>query len=145
MRNFLLILILIIPFSCSLPSDNNFTFSNPKFNDMQEACEWINQNITYKKDFYDYWKMPQETLNDGDGDCEDQALLLMGIMKYQKDYDSELIIVQLDSSTTHAVVKFKNKYYDCTNGKSYGSGKYNIITTYNYDSAMNVAKYVKNY
>ena len=144
MRNFWLLLI-IISLSCSLPSVDGFKFDNPKFNNMQEACEWVNKNISYKKDYYDYWKLPQETLDDEKGDCEDQALLLMGIMKYQKDYDSELIIVQLDSSTSHAIVRYKDKYYDCTNGKSYGKKSFKIIGTYDYDSAMNVAKYVKNY
>ena len=138
-------LLIIIPLSCALPSDDGFKFNNPSFNNMQEACEWVNQNIQYKKDSYDYWKLPQETLDDGNGDCEDQALLLMGIMKYQKDYNSELVIIQVDSSTSHAIVRYKDKYYDCTNGESYGDKSFKIVGKYDYDSAMNVAKYVKNY
>ena len=145
MRNFLLLLVLIVPFSCALPADDGFKFNNPKFSNMQEACEWVNQNIKYKKDNYDDWKLPQETLDDKDGDCEDQALLLMGIMKYQRGYDSELIIMRIDSTTSHAIVRYNDKYYDCTSGESYGNRSLTIIGTYSYDSAMGVAKYVKNY
>ncbi len=142
---YLYLLLIILFYSCSMPADNSFQFNDPEFNNMKEACEWINNNIRYKSDDHDYWKLPQETLDDGNGDCEDQALLLMGIMKYQKGYDSELVVVQIDSSTTHAIVKYDDKYYDCTNGQSYGSRDYKIVGNYNYDSAMNTAKYVKNY
>lgn len=146
MKNLILFaIIFLVVLSCAVPESDEFEFNNPEFNNMQEACEWINQNIKYKSDYYDYWKLPQETLDDKNGDCEDQALLLMGIMKYQKGYNSELIIVQIDSTTSHAIVKYNDKYYDCTNGTSSGKTNYKITNVYSYNDAMYTAKYLKNY
>lgn len=144
MRNLILLFAFIL-FSCSVPGDGGFEFDNPRFSSMSDACEWINQNIKYKKDAYDDWKLPQETLDDREGDCEDQAILLMAVMKYQKGNNSELVIINIDSSTSHAIVRNGDKYYDCTNGKSFGKCEYQIVNRYDYDSAMNMARYVKNY
>ncbi len=146
MRNLILLFFFaFVLFSCSMPGDGGFEFDNPKFNNMSDACEWIYKNIKYEKDSYDDWKLPQETLDDKEGDCEDQAILLMAIMKYQKGYNSELVIVNIDSSTSHAIVRNGEKYYDPTNGGNFGECKYQIVNRYDYDSVMNMARYVKNY
>lgn len=144
MKNLIFMFFVFIVISCVPVGNNDFTFNNPKFNSMQEACEWINQNISYKKDYYDDWKLPQETLNDGNGDCEDQALLLMGIMNYQKGYESEMIIIKDTATTYHAVVLWKDEYFDCTNGEKLKSDT-KIIERYSYNNAMYMAEYVKNY
>lgn len=139
--------LLIFVFSCSMPESDNFKFDSPRFENVEEACLWINNNIRYKKDANDYWKLPQETLDDRSGDCEDQALLLMGIVKYQMGDDLELIVVDSSGnySEYHALARKGNTYYDCTNGSETNGLKYNIVSTYDYDSAMYTARYIKNY
>ena len=145
MKNLFLIIILItIIFSCTIPEVENFEFNNPKFNNIKEACEWINNNIKYKKENGNNWKLPQETLDDKNGDCEDMAILLMAIMEYQKGYESELIIVKLDNNIYHAIVLWKDKYYDCTSGKTIGNKDYTITEKYDYYTTMYEAKYKKN-
>ena len=145
MKNLICILFCIIIFSCTIPIDDGFRFDNPKFNNMQEACEWVYQNITYDAKGYDYWRMPYETLDERKGDCADQSLLLMAIMKYQKGYDSELVTVELDNGKGHAYVRYKGKYYDCTSKKKLNNYKGSILYIYDYDNAIYMAKYIKNY
>lgn len=146
MRNIIILLAIIILASCTVPSgDEGFKFNNPKFENMNDACKWVYENINYKKDRYDDWQLPQETIDRGYGDCEDMAILLMGIMQYQKGYQSEMLVVKLDNSIYHAVVRYNGKIYDCTSGTSNGNTNYKIIEVYNYNDAMNIAKYVKNY
>ena len=36
---------------------------------------FVYRNIEYADDFYDVWKLPWETVRDGEGDCEDMAIL----------------------------------------------------------------------
>jgi hypothetical protein len=144
-KNFIILFLTIIIFSCAIPIDNEFIFDDPKFDNMQEACEWIYKNIKYDSKGYDYWRMPNETLDEGKGDCADQSLLLMAIMKYQKGYDLELVTTQLDNGIGHAVVRYKGKYYDCTSNKIYNNYKGIILQVYDYNNAMYMAKYVKNY
>lgn len=147
-REYLFILLGIFLISCStpelLPPGETFEFDNPKFSNMSEACNWVYENIEYKKDKHDDWQLPQETLDRGKGDCEDMAILLMGIMKYQKGYNSELVIVKFDSNSNHAIVKHKDKYYDCTNKEVSKHCKYEIINSYDLYQTMYIAYYKNN-
>ena len=50
------------------------------------ANEFVHRNIVYMSDEAshgesDYWQLPTETLRLGSGDCEDQAILLVSILK----------------------------------------------------------------
>jgi hypothetical protein len=140
MKNAILVFLLI---SCSWELGGDFAFNNPEFSSMKEACKWIYNNIEYKKEDGDDWKMPDETLDDGEGDCEDMAILLMAIWKYQTGKETELIGVKTDSGRFHAVVRHEGKYYDCTSGKKKDNYD-NIIATYSYNQTMQIAKYLKN-
>ncbi len=128
---------------CSLPDVKNFKLDHPKFHNMKEACCWVNNNIEYKKDKYgDIWKLPQETLDDKNGDCEDMALLLMGIMNYQKNIKSNLVVIEgRTKNVSHAIVEFNKIYYDCTSGTTFKKPKTKILYILDYDLAMTTAKY----
>ena len=146
-KAFILTLFILI-LSCVVPEVDYFTFNYPQFDNMDNAAFWVSRNIDYKKDSYDNWKLPQETIRDGNGDCEDQAILLMNIMKYQKGYKPDLVVVEINvngRSQLHAIVKHKNKYYDAVSGESYKSLKYKHVSSYNFDQTMYTAKYIKNY
>lgn len=45
-------------------------------------CEWVRDNIGYVSDPQDseYIQLPEETLNNGGGDCDDQAVLLASLL-----------------------------------------------------------------
>ena len=46
-----------------------------------EVSVFVNQNVAYRADIIDEWKLPWETLRDGYGDCEDMAILSLSILR----------------------------------------------------------------
>lgn len=46
-----------------------------------KVSSFVNQNVTYRADAIDQWKLPWETLRDGYGDCEDMAVLGLSILR----------------------------------------------------------------
>jgi len=60
------------------------------WNDMFKINDWVHTNIDYSYDPYitnphnygewDYWQTPEETLDRGEGDCDDQANLALSLM-----------------------------------------------------------------
>jgi hypothetical protein len=144
MKYVLLFFVLLI-FSCAMPGDKEFVFDKPIFKTMQEANEWVYKNISYKDDFYDKWKIPQQTLDDGCGDCEDMAILLMGIMNYQQGINSQLLIVEKSFGIYHAILQYDGNYYEPTSGTVDSRLKYKIVATYDYYGALFMAKYIKTY
>lgn len=132
-KKILLFLLSIILFSCQLPEIQDdwysFKFDKVKFNNIEEVQEWVNNNIDYISDReigeYDYWKYPSETLDDGEGDCEDMAILIIAIVHYQFSYKCNLVLVQIDNNKAHAIIRYKGDYYDSTS-----VGKYKKDTRY---------------
>ena len=56
----------------------------------QEALDWVFTNIAYQEDETNYvvaeaWANPEQTLNQGSGDCEDMAFLLASLLKWHTD------------------------------------------------------------
>lgn len=76
--------------------------------DLRRMYDWVRANIVYSYDtptlvirdrMYsswhdDFWKYPQETIMDGHGDCEDQALLLCSMIRNynHKKYDVWVVL-----------------------------------------------------
>jgi len=76
--------------------------------DLMKMYEWVKANIGYSYDtptlvisdkmysswLDDYWKYPRETLMDGHGDCEDQALLLCSMIRNYNhgEYDAWVVL-----------------------------------------------------
>ncbi len=60
------------------------------WNDMYKINDWVYTNIDYSNDPYttnpynygewEYWQTPEETLDRGEGDCDDQANLALSLM-----------------------------------------------------------------
>jgi hypothetical protein len=103
---------------------NGFRFDSPRFKDYMEACEWVHDNIEYRKTkgIID----PQTTLDRGYGDCGDMALLLMAIMGYQKGmYYTYYVSLKTETEgINHAVIEADGWFYDPTAGKrSHNPGK----------------------
>ena len=81
------------------------------------------QSIQYEKDEGEYPRYPIETLVDGEGDCEDTAILLGAILDDMK-YDCVLLSPPGHMALGVSVAGYKGKYYPY-NGKKY----YYIETT----------------
>ncbi len=85
-------------------------------NDYRNVVAFV-QSIQYADDASEYWKYPIETLADGNGDCEDTAILTAALLK-EMGYDVAVIFLP-----EHAAVAVScencNGYYYPLNGKRY--------------------------
>lgn len=73
------------------------------------VSEFVGDNIEYRCDRFDDWKLPWETVRDGYGDCEDKAILAQAMLT-SMNIDSVLVL------TAHHVLVAVNT------GETYGYG-----------------------
>jgi len=97
-------------------SFDDFEFSDVKFNSKKEVCYWIYKNIKYENEENEFWKTPEETLDDRGGDCEDMAILLMAILYSQFKIKGRLAHYFTDKGG-HCIYEVNGEYYDCTSNK----------------------------
>jgi hypothetical protein len=81
--------------------------------DWEILTEWVKNYIEYENDTFihnrrDYWQLPRETLQIGEGDCEDQAILLCTMLRTRGySIDSVYVIIGYGEDTGHAWVTFR--------------------------------------
>lgn len=85
-------------------------------NDYRNVVAFV-QSITYQGDTSNYWKYPLETLADGNGDCEDKAILTAALLK-EMGYDVAIIILP-EHVAVAVTCETCNGYYYPINGKRY--------------------------
>lgn len=70
----------------------------------QDVVAWTLQHVRYKRDVADFWMHPRETLERGEGDCEDQAIVAMWLAR-QTGVDPlpVLLIFETGRRSSHAV------------------------------------------
>jgi len=96
---------------------------NEYWRDCERLYRWVVSNISYSYDSYmpvlpetisgdlvwqqDYWRMPEETLEDETGDCEDMAVLLASMLRSynEGEYRIWVLIIRSEESG-HAAVAF---------------------------------------
>ncbi|HOC77726.1 MAG TPA: transglutaminase-like domain-containing protein [Methanofastidiosum sp.] len=128
---------------------------NMNNNDPVEIYEFVRDKIKYVEDYtthdfrFEYWQLPEETINLGTGDCEDQAILLCTLFR-SKGYSSDDVKVAfgLTSGTNgHAWVElFYNGdwvVFDPTsNSNSYvEKTRYYSLVNINYKGSFNDITY----
>ena len=99
---------------------------NERWRDYERLYRWVVNNIYYSYDSYmpvlpgtlsgeltwreDYWRMPEETLGDKTGDCEDMALLLASMLRSYNEPNYRVWVLIIHSSVPevkgHAAVAF---------------------------------------
>lgn len=134
LKKIMIFLIIIILFSCQLAEIQDdwysFRFDKVKFKNIEEVQAWVNRNIDYVPDKntgkIDYFKYPSETLDDGEGDCEDMAILIIAIVHYQFGYKCNLVLIE-----DHAIIRYKGQYYNSTCAGKYKK-KIDYATEYKY-------------
>jgi hypothetical protein len=85
-------------------------------NDYRNVVAFV-QSIKYADDDSEYWKYPIETLADGNGDCEDTAILTAALLK-EMGYDVAVIFLP-DHAAVAVSCENCNGYYYPLNGKRY--------------------------
>ncbi|MDD1689987.1 MAG: PEGA domain-containing protein [Methanoregula sp.] len=92
-------------------------------NDYRNVVAFV-QSITYQGDSDqannqadDYWKYPIETLADGNGDCEDTAILAAALLKEMR-YDVAVVILP-EHAAVAVTCETCNGYYYPLNGRRY--------------------------
>jgi len=87
-----------------------------EFSPTQTSLNWVHTHITYKSEEKDFWKFPNETLDDGFGDCEDIAILLAClILARNKSIPYYEVLVNVFNTPAHVVVTVGDELLDGTN------------------------------
>jgi len=91
--------------------------------DCERLYRWVASNISYSYDSYmpilpesisggliwqqDYWRMPEETLEDETGDCEDMAVLLASMLRSYNEGEYQIWVLVIRSGELgHVAVAF---------------------------------------
>lgn len=106
-----------------------------------ELITWIRDRVEYKVDSLNYWKSPRETLESGEGDCEDFAILFMAMSHDLWGWKPELQLVKIDGFPyLHYWCAWEGVIYDAQAGMiielSGNPGNFTIIDRIDFDVAM---------
>lgn len=85
-------------------------------NDYRNVVAFV-QSIAYAADQTEYWKYPIETLADGNGDCEDTAILTAALLK-EMGYDVAVVFLP-EHAAVAVTCENCNGYYYPLDGKRY--------------------------
>ena len=79
---------------------------------LEDYSHWLQNNISYQKDFQENWESPQETLKKKYGDCKSYAFLNAAILKVMGFQPRILALARPAGAGGHAVCVFqKDGYY----------------------------------
>lgn len=73
---------------------------------INKIFNWIYFNLEYKAESSgkEYWKLPEETYLEKEGDCEDLCILFMYLLKEKLNIDSELVAIKKENNLYHALI-----------------------------------------
>jgi hypothetical protein len=154
MKKYIILFIILLFFSCTLPpvtsrlfafGTHNYKIENQLFfydqGDISKNCtiiyNWINKNIGYFKN--DYYPDINRIISLKAGDCTDKTFLMIDMLFYFFNYKATFVLV---NKKTHCLVMYNKIYFDATIGEILTetelNNKYNDIyyidfTTLQYD------------
>jgi hypothetical protein len=74
----------------------------PVFSSYEEIDKYIYENYEYIPDHGEQWKLPEQTIKDGGGDCEDLTILFLYMANESFGVKGELILSECPDGTGHA-------------------------------------------
>jgi len=133
---------------------------NELWRDYKQLYSWVVSNISYSYDSYmpilpesisgglvwqqDYWRMPEETLEDETGDCEDMAVLLASMLRSYNEGEYSIWVLVIRSSVPevkgHVAVAFPvqgGKLTILDPAGNYYTGQYGSLQSKSVASAVN--------
>jgi len=125
--------------------------------DSKRLYEWVVRNISYSYDScmpilpetisggliwqQDYWRMPEETLSDETGDCEDMAVLLASMLRSYNEGEYRIWVLVIRSGELgHAAVAFPVQGGRLTildPAGNYYTGQYGALESESISTAVN--------
>ena len=103
----------------------------------------MQQNIRYRPEDAglerDYWQTPQETLEQGSGDCEDISLLFMYLCRQNLEVEPRLLVVGNASQQTynHTLVEVDGTWYDPSAGRQVRHvAAYHVFYSFSYARSL---------
>ena len=122
----------------TIPEPAEYTYENtiPEPSDVKDARNWVVRNIDYKEDTdeNDSWQPPHVTMDRGEGDCEDMALLIAFIV-----FDKLGIKLILLSSMNHIWILWEDRLLDSVSYYSWIGATDDYTKVYTYDQALRKA------
>ena len=90
---------------------------------IEECSDWVSANIKYQKELVEDWKLAEETISDGYGDCEDIAICWLSLVYERTGKDGWIVIQDDGSSSAHASASVDmgdsvRTFYALTNAKT---------------------------
>lgn len=130
------------------------TYDLPAFASLVEANNWVHETIAYETDSdidldpNEDWKLPDRTLADQAGDCEDMAALLGFIAIEEFGVDTARLVALRSDTTTmgHMVVEIAGIYYDpnrcfITTDLEAGYPGYSVENQWSFEEYCEIAAY----
>ena len=130
---------------------------NEYWRDCERLYRWVVSNISYSSDSYmpvlpetisgdlvwqqDYWRMPEETIENKTGDCEDMAVLLTSMLQSYNEGEYQIWVLIIRSGALgHVAVAFPvqgGKLTILDPAGNYYTGQYGSLGSSNVSTAVN--------
>ena len=130
---------------------------NEYWRDCERLYQWVVNNIVYSYDSYmpilpqsisddlvwqqDYWRMPEETIEDKTGDCEDMAVLLASMLRNYNEGKYQIWVLVIRSGELgHAAVAFPvqgGRLAILDPAGNYYTGQYGALQSESISTAVN--------
>lgn len=110
---------------------------------IDEAHDFVYENVRYKLDKENEWQLPHESLESGYGDCEDTALMFADLVYRQLSIECYVVRIITLTGGCHVIAQLgTGEYYDPSTSyrKDWQMGEgYIVKDKYNYGKAMFIA------
>lgn len=106
--------------------------------DLGSVMLWMYKNMSYIEDKESEWLLPDETYNNGGGDCEDLAGLLYVI--YTQCFDMSACFVEWYNGYSYHMTVFVNGEYRNNLGTKFNPIGWKEVNKYTYVQFCNIAE-----
>jgi hypothetical protein len=96
MKRMMLLSLAVVLVGCSMSP------TVPVFSSYEEIDKYIYDTYEYIPDDGEQWKLPEQTIKDGGGDCEDLTILFLYMANESFGVKGELILSECPDGTGHA-------------------------------------------
>jgi len=89
---------------------------------IKHASIFIYLKVNYKRESTEYWKLPEETWHDKNGDCEDFCILFMYVLEKHLNIDTKLVTLYHKTDPKgHTMVYANGKFWEPSSNTYYNS------------------------